>query len=100
MNRLAVRGRPGGVHDFSATDTGGERKAAGQSLAEADDVGSHPRVLAGEPFPGAAEAGEDFVENQERAVFVAELAQQGKKPWRGDAESSAPLTPVNVNSAQ
>ena len=42
--------------------------AAGQRLAEAQDVRRDARVLAGEEPPGAAEAGGDLVGDQEHVV--------------------------------
>ena len=55
-----------------APDTGRQRKAAGQRLAKADEIRHDAAVFAGKPFSGAAEAGVNFVQDQQRAVFVAE----------------------------
>ncbi len=47
--------------------------AAGEGFAEADDVGSYAGLFAGEHRAGAAEAGEDFVEDQQDVVALAEF---------------------------
>jgi hypothetical protein len=44
--------------------------------------GTTPAVFAREPFSGAAKAGVNFVENQQRAEFVAQFSQQRQK-FRG-----------------
>ena len=82
-----------------APDAGRERKAAGERLAEADEVGHDAAVFAGEPFSGAAKAGVNFVENQQRAVFVAEFAQQRQKFRRRDVDAAARLHRLDENRA-
>ena len=53
--------------------------AAGERLAEAQDVGGDARVLAGEQRAGAAEAGGDLVGDEQHAVRVAQLAQEAQE---------------------
>ena len=48
--------------------------AAGERLAQAENVRADIGVVHGEQFAGAAEAGGDFVENQQYAVLVAKTA--------------------------
>ena len=64
-------------------DGRGERqRAAGQRLRQRDDVGRDARRLAGEHRAGAAEAGEDLVEDQQQLVFVGERAQAAQHARR------------------
>ena len=99
VNRLAGRGRPRGVHQVRAADAGRKRKAAGERLAEADQIGNHAAVLAGEPFAGAAKAGVNLVENQQRAVFVAKFAEQRQKFRRRNIDAAARLHRLDENRA-
>ncbi len=100
VNRLAGRGRPRGVHQIRAADAGGKRKAAGQRLAEADQIGNHAAVFAGKPFSGAAKAGVNLVENQQRAVFIAKLSQQRQKFLRRNIDAAARLNRLDKNRAE
>jgi len=87
VDGFAVGRRPRGVHEVGAADAGGEREAAGQGFAEANHVRDRSGVFAGKPFPGAAEAGVDFIQNQQGAVLVAEPAQEGQEARRGEYET-------------
>ena len=65
---LLVR-REEGVEDLLAGQRRGERQvAAGDALAETEQVGLDALVLDGEHAPGAAEAGRDLIADQQRAV--------------------------------
>ena len=76
VNRLA-RGRgPRGIHHVRAADAGGERETARERFAEADEVGDRERVFAREPASGAAEARVNFIDDQQRAVAIAQAAEQ------------------------
>ena len=78
MNRLAARRRPCGVHQVGATDAGRKRKTAGERLAQTNQIGHDAGVFAGKPFSGAAKAGVNFIENQQRPVFVANFRSSGR----------------------
>ena len=67
------------------------RKAAADALAERHRVRRHAVVLPGEPVAGAADAGLDLVEDQERAVLAAELAQAGEVAGRRDVDAALAL---------
>ena len=65
-----------GVVDFLRDHHRAHRDGAvGEALGAGDDVGHHVEFLRGEGRAGAAEAGDHFVEDQQQAVFVADLAQ-------------------------
>ncbi len=50
----------------------------GDRLGEGREVGHHPVVLGGEPRAEPAEAGDHLVEDQQRAVAVAQAAEVGE----------------------
>src|SRR5260221_471561 len=79
VNRLAGGGGPCCVHQISAANTGGKREAAGERLAETDQVGNHAGVFASEPFSSATKASINLVKDQQRVVFVAKPAEQRQK---------------------
>ena len=69
---------------------GGQRRrerhvAAGQALAEAEEVGSDALLLAREHRPRSPEARRDLVADQQRAVAVAGLAHRAQIAGRLDA---------------
>ena len=68
-----------------ADQHGAHRQAAGDGFGQAKQVGLQGVVLVGEHLAGAAKAGLDFVEDQQRAAFAAELlrAQQEFGGGRG-----------------
>ncbi len=61
--------------------------AAGDGLGERDDVGPDAEVARAEPVPQPPESGDHLVEDEERAMTVAQLAQPGEvaRPRRVDA---------------
>ena len=62
-----------------AGPAGADGHPVAEGLGEGDDVGADARgVLEPEPAAGAAEAGLDLVEHEERFVLVAELADRGE----------------------
>ncbi len=65
--------RPGA--DVRAGDHGAERHAAGNAFGRAKDIGLDAPMLAGKHFSGPAEAGLNFVGNQENAVVSAKLLE-------------------------
>ena len=65
-----------GVVDVLAHDHAAHRhRAGGHALGEGDHVGHDAVALGGERRAEAPEAGDDLVEDQQDAVFVADLAQ-------------------------
>ena len=68
------------AHDHGSEGHG----AAADALGQGHDVGHHVPVLAGEPAPGAPEAGEDLVEDEQDAVAVADLPDRGEVARRRD----------------
>ena len=74
----------GGAEEALVDALGGERRgerqvAAGEALAEAEEVGRDPLLLAGEHRPGAAEAGRDLVGDQQHVV----LGRRARAPGAG-----------------
>ena len=72
----------GGSSDQKASNTlaarhrrGKRQGAAGQRLRQRHDVGRNAGRLAGEQVAGAAEAGEDLVEDQQQVVAIGRRAQ-------------------------
>ena len=85
--------RPERVEHRSACDGRGERqRAAGQRLRQRDDVGHDAGGLAGEQRPGAAEAGEDLVEDQQQVVAVGRRAQPRSTAASWNRMPPAPCT--------
>ena len=99
VDRLTRGGRPGGVHDVGATHARREGKAAGEGFAQADQVGYDAAVLTGKPFPGAAKPGENLVQDQQGAVFVALPPQEGEKFWRREIDATARLDGFDQHGA-
>ncbi len=99
VNRFTARGRPGGIHHVRAADAGGERETASEGFAEANDVRHDAAVFAREPFSRATEAGVNFIEHEERFVFVAQAAEQGKKFGRRNIDAAAALDGFNEHRA-
>ena len=65
-----------GVVDGLLGDDGAHRlRAVGQALGAGDQVRRHAELLRGERRAGAPEARDDFIEDQQDAVLVADLAQ-------------------------
>ena len=75
MHKAAGGAVADGGGDVAAGDGGGEGEvAAGEAFAQGEDVGHHISVFEREQFTGAAEAGGDFVENQQHTVSIAQAA--------------------------
>ena len=80
-----------GVHALGR-QRGGERQvAAGQPLAEAEEVRGDALLLAGEHRPGAPEPGCDLVADQQHVVDVAQLAHPAQEAGRLNADSRRAL---------
>ena len=56
-------------------------------------------MFARKPFSGAAEAGVNFVENQQRAEFVAQFPEQRQKFRRRNVDAAARLNRFDENRA-
>src|SRR6266545_5597338 len=70
-------GTADGVVDLAGGHGQAERPVAGGgALGERKDVGPHAPVVAGEPAPGAAEAGHDLVGDQQHAVAAADVGDR------------------------
>jgi hypothetical protein len=76
---------PGGDTDAAEGDV-----AAGDPLGELDDVRLPPPVLQPEPAPGASEAGDHVVADEEHVVAVADLPDPAEVALRRDDHPSAP----------
>ena len=78
-------------HVIAEGNRGQRAVARAHALAHAHDVRQHAEGLRGEHLAGAAEAGDDLVEDQQHVVAVADLAQArqilGRR--RGDAAGVA-----------
>ena len=99
MDRLAGRDGPCGIHQIGAAHAGGKRKSAGEGFAEADQIGKHAGVFAGEPFSRAAKAGVNLVENEQRTKFVAQFSQQRQEFQRRNVDAAARLDRLDENRA-
>ena len=62
-----------GLHDLSLTGNNGEGEATGCGLGQGSQVGSYAKKLLS-TTDGESEAGDDLVEDENYAIFVAELA--------------------------
>ena len=99
MNGFALRGRPRGVHEIDAAHARGEREAAGEGFAQAEEVRHSTAVLAGEPFARAAKAGIDFIGNEPCAKPVTKPPKQGQKFTGRNHDAAAGLDGFDQNAA-
>ena len=97
VQRLAGRERPC-VHDLRAAHARRQREAAGQRLAEANQVRHHARVLAGEKRAGAVETGVNLIGDEQHAVRVAHRAQHRQKLPRRHHAPAATLHRLHENA--
>ncbi|MPM64296.1 hypothetical protein SDC9_111182 [bioreactor metagenome] len=76
--------RTPGLHDL----VGGHNTAGCQppshGLTDRHDVGHHIEVLAGEEFAGASVAGLDFIEDEQDALLITDLAERLDEAGRWD----------------
>ena len=63
------------VNAFAHRHRAHRHHGVGDALGHGHDVRQHVKGLRGEGVAGAAEAGDDFVEDQQQIVFVADFAQ-------------------------
>src|SRR5450755_4582804 len=99
VNRLAARRRPRGIHQIRAANTRREWKTTSQCFAETDEIGNRLRMFAREPFAGAAKAGVNFIEDKQRAKFVAKFSQQRQKFFRRNIDAAPCLNWLDQNCA-
>ena len=79
------------VMPFAASSVarhGADRKAAAERLGERHDVGRDAGALIGEQLAGAAHAGLHLVEDQQKTVLVAQLAQRPQERRLDDAHAA------------
>lgn len=63
------------VNFVCGADNSHRQITAGECLTDGHDIRSNSRMVAGEHFAGSAEAGSNFVGNQQYAVLITELTQ-------------------------
>ena len=68
-------GHEGVVDGVAHQHAAHRRRAVGDALCEGDHVRQHAVALGGERVAETAEAGDDFVEDQQDAVLLGDLAQ-------------------------
>src|SRR5207249_10548053 len=76
---LPLLSRVGGLHELCLADQGGKRIAAGHCLAVACQIGDYAIALL-RSAPRDSEPRDDFVEDQDDAVFLRDRAQALQKP--------------------
>src|SRR6185312_2523537 len=72
-----------------------DRKTAAQRFRERHDVGLDAASLISEQFACTPDAGLYFIEDQQQAVLIAELAQSAQERRRDDAHPTFPLNRFN-----
>ena len=66
--------------------------AAGQGLAETEDIGGDPGMIAAEQLAAPAESGGDLIGDQQNLEFVAQLAHPAQIFWMIEPHPPAPWT--------
>jgi hypothetical protein len=89
--RAAMRAGIQRVSDRLGVSERAHREAAAEALREADDVGFEPGMLEAEPAAGAAEAGLDLVEDQERAALAAQSLRRVQELGGADVDAALAL---------
>ena len=97
--RIAAIGRAmrAGLHAVCGLfggQAGAEREAATDALGHRHDVGRDTRPFMGKQLAGAPDAALDLVEDQQQAMFVAEVTQRTENPRRGSGECRLPPEPA------
>src|ERR1700677_3292024 len=85
-----VRGREASRH----------RKARADTLRGGENIGINAAVLIGKEAPGAADAGLHFVEDQEEAMPIADLAQTAQERGRDNAHPALALDRLDHDHAR
>ena len=68
-----------GIDHFRFSDHGGKRESVGQTLGQNEKIGRDTGLFASEERSGPTESGLDLVEDEDRTMFVAPLAQHAQK---------------------
>src|SRR5690349_7378347 len=100
VNRFTGARRPRRVHHFGATDTGRHGKSTRERFAQTNDVRHHSTVLAREPRAGAAKPGVNLIENQQRAVLIANAPQHREKIRQRNVDAASRLNRLDKNGAE
>ena len=78
MNDSSLQRRIDGLVNVIADQHGSHwNQSTTECLGEDHHVGMHVVVMRGEKFPGSVHAGLHFIENEERAMFAAEICGIG-----------------------
>jgi len=75
------------VHDFGATAEGADGEAAADDLSEGGEIGDDAAEFL-VAAAGEAEAGHDFVEDEDGIVSGAEFAEGFEEAWFGEVKAS------------
>src|SRR6185312_14036398 len=95
----AVHAGCDGAGGFFGAEHRAHGDAAGEWLCQRSDVGLDVEVLVSRPLAGAAHAGLDFVEEQQRAGGVAQFASGGEKLLRAEVDAALALDHFESDSA-
>ena len=89
-----------GAYDLVGGDEPGEREAVGHALAEGHDVGLDAVVLGAEHGPGAAEAGDHLIEDQQRVELARHRLHRRQPVGRWDHVARRPLDGLDDDGGQ
>ena len=92
---MAARGEQ--VGRAATGQAGADRHAIAQAFGKGHDIGHDAFVLKGEPLPGAADAGLDFIEHQQPRVAIAQVAQGLEITRRCDLYAAFALNRLDQN---
>ncbi len=95
----AVHAGVNGARNFFGAEHGAKRNAAGKGLGQRGDVGLNAVVLIGAPLAGAAHAGLNFIDDQQRAGGAGQRARLGKELLRQRANAALALDGFDQNGA-
>ena len=84
---------------LSGSENRAERKAAANALGRGENIGRDAIMLIGVKLAGAAHAALNFVETQQQAALVADLAQAANEVMRPDANAALALDGLDQNGA-
>ncbi len=101
--RERVAGESGTVPQVEVLGVGGlgveagadRYQASAERLGKRENVGSHAFLLAGEQSPGPAEPGLDLIDNEQRAVPVAQVPGSGQIAGRRDTDPRLSLNDLH-----